>query len=71
MFEQCHTCHTSEKVTLVENWQRLVIDEEMSIPIIGCGNPWHYTGLYRRNKYGGFNLFRRALGRLSIPNQKR
>ena len=48
IFSLCKVCGSRERVELVENWQDLV--ERQAIPIVGCGNPWHYVGLYRRKK---------------------
>lgn len=40
------TCSSRERYPLPVDWQEAVHRGER-IPIIGCGNPWHYTGVER------------------------
>ena len=44
MFEECFLCGSATRMTLASNWQSRVYGGER-IPIVGCGNPWHYTNL--------------------------
>lgn len=38
MFETCPVCDNEARVVMVADWQ----ERGEAIPIIGCGNPWHY-----------------------------
>jgi hypothetical protein len=38
-------CGSNVVVRLPSNWQTLVNEVGLAIPIIGCGNPWHYADL--------------------------
>jgi len=48
VFLLCPVCGSRERVELIADWQNLV--QRQAIPIVGCGNPWHYIGLHRRQK---------------------
>jgi hypothetical protein len=43
-FQRCEICDSQSIVRLPDDWQDRV-DAGASLPIIGCGNPWHYDGL--------------------------
>ena len=45
-FEVCPNCDRPEQVTMRNDWQHAVEDGAV-IPIVGCGNPWHYNGVSR------------------------
>lgn len=45
MFEKCLVCGGDEIRRLPEDWVYQVINMRKAIPIVGCGNPWHYSGL--------------------------
>lgn len=36
-FESCPECGSASVMRLVAEW-----DDGRPIPIVGCGNPWHY-----------------------------
>ena len=38
-FADCPVCGSAQVVRLAGDWQQ----QEVAIPIIGCGNPWHYA----------------------------
>lgn len=38
----CSACHRHEQVVLPSDWQAAV-EAGASVPIVGCGNPWHYV----------------------------
>lgn len=38
-FERCPVCDNMAVVRLPDDWQ----EQDRSIPIIACGNPWHYA----------------------------
>lgn len=38
-FDKCDLCGSQEVVRLPADWQ----DGKTAIPIVGCGNPWHYA----------------------------
>jgi hypothetical protein len=38
----CPICGSPDCVRLVPDWQAIVNAQGRPIPIIGCGNPWHY-----------------------------
>lgn len=40
---RCTACDGTEVLRLNVSWQVLVTQDRASIPIVGCGNPWHYT----------------------------
>lgn len=42
-FVPCPVCDGRMRVTLVDDWQETGI----AIPIVDCGNPWHYTNVER------------------------
>lgn len=42
-FVRCPVCGDPARAALVADWQRRVNEERMAIPIVGCGNPWHYV----------------------------
>lgn len=39
---RCSTCGGTRRATLPDRWQALV-QEGTAIPIVECGNPWHYV----------------------------
>lgn len=41
----CPICERPDQVELADGWQDMVETQGEVIPIIGCGNPWHYQGL--------------------------
>lgn len=41
--DTCPVCGEGEMVRLVPGWAYQVNHLGESIPIIGCGNPWHYA----------------------------
>lgn len=43
-FAACPVCGSTTCVRLADGWQDEV-DAGASLPIVGCGNPWHYTTL--------------------------
>lgn len=43
-FMLCPVCAKSEQVTMRPDWQALVEGGD-AMPIVGCGNPWHYVDL--------------------------
>lgn len=46
VFEACSVCGRVEQVTMRGDWQDAVT-AGAAIPIVGCGNPWHYARLAR------------------------
>lgn len=38
-FASCPECDSQTMVRLPDDWQA----QELMIPIVGCGNPWHYA----------------------------
>ena len=38
-FDKCDVCGSQQVVRLPDSWQ----DGDSAIPIVGCGNPWHYA----------------------------
>jgi hypothetical protein len=40
-FEECPECHDVEVRRLPKDWQQQVF-RGVSIPVLNCGNPWHY-----------------------------
>jgi hypothetical protein len=40
-FEHCPVCGSALRMTLLPDWQ----ESGAAIPIVGCGNPWHYTNI--------------------------
>jgi hypothetical protein len=43
-FDDCPTCSDPSLVRLPADWQAQVGASAL-IPIVGCGNPWHYVGI--------------------------
>ena len=44
VFIKCPNCGSPETVRLPEDWQTQVLELRGTyIPVIGCGNPWHYV----------------------------
>jgi hypothetical protein len=43
-FDDCPTCSDPSLVRLPADWQAQVGNSAL-IPIVGCGNPWHYVGI--------------------------
>lgn len=42
--QACPLCGSTAVVRMAHDWQGAVNQGE-AIPIVGCGNPWHYVGL--------------------------
>lgn len=40
--QHCPVCGDPERCTLIDGWREV---EATPIPIVGCGNPWHYTNV--------------------------
>ena len=38
-FDRCQVCDSMAVVRLPDDWQ----EQERAIPVIACGNPWHYA----------------------------
>jgi len=51
VFAACPVCGRIEQVEMRDGWQAAV-DAGATIPIIGCGNPWHYASLAREASDG-------------------
>lgn len=44
MFDVCPICGATTRVRLLDDWRERVNRGE-PVPIVGCGNPWHYHGV--------------------------
>jgi hypothetical protein len=44
VFDICPICKASVRVRLLDDWRERSQRGE-PIPIVGCGNPWHYQGV--------------------------
>ena len=42
IIERCPVCNDTVAVRLDPRWQ-LLVTQGHSIPIVGCGSPWHYV----------------------------
>ncbi len=43
-FLLCPVCHGDRIVRMPDDWGKQV-EQGATIPIIGCGNPWHYANM--------------------------
>ena len=44
LLDTCPVCGKSDAVRLTPDW-RVAVEQWQKVPIVGCGNPWHYIGL--------------------------
>ncbi len=38
----CPVCGSIDVLRLVPDWRRIVEERGAPVPVVGCGNPWHY-----------------------------